>query len=87
MGLADDEEGRLNDPESALRGFVTVSKVQLVDYAEYGRRKASGAIVAEEVRGAFVYFAVKNYLHIHLDYASAYMPVTERFKAPVAGDH
>jgi hypothetical protein len=85
MGLADDEEGRLNDPESALNGFVDVSKVQLVDYSEYSRRKASGDIFTEEIRGSFVYFAVKNYVHVQLEYARAYTPVTERYKAPVPG--
>lgn len=85
MGLADGEEVRIDDPESQLDGFVTVSEVQPVDYAEYTRRKASGAIVAEEVRGQCVYFAVTTSRHVPFDNASAHVPLTERFKAPLPG--
>jgi len=81
MGLADTEERRIDD--GALRGIVTVTKVQPVDFDDYRRCKAAGEIITEEARGRFIYFAVRTERHVPFENASAHVLVTERFKAPL----
>jgi hypothetical protein len=83
LGLPDNEVRRIDDRKSVLHGFVTVTEVRQVDYAEYQRCKAGGGIVAEEVRGPFVYFAERMGRDVPFANASAYMFVTGRRKAPL----
>jgi hypothetical protein len=81
MGLPDNEQRRIDDRSSQLYGLVTVTEVRLVDYIQYQRSKADGRIIAEEVRGPFVYFAERTGRHVPFGNVSAYMLVTERWKA------
>jgi hypothetical protein len=81
MDLADNEELHVDDRESQLHGIVTMSKVQPIDYAEYARRKGKGEIEVEEMRGDFVYFAVRTDRCVPFANGSAIVIVMERFKA------
>ncbi len=81
------EEG---NPQTPLRGIPKVTEVRLSDEGTYRALKRSGRIVAEERRGAWIYFAIQGELHVPLPGAQpgtadgALAIVTERFKARVA---
>lgn len=83
LNLADDQEERIENRESALNGVITVTKVQPVTYDQYLEEKRARRVTAETLRDGFMYFAVThdrccpfpNGVH-------AWVTVTERYKAP-----
>ena len=89
MGVPDDQEKKIDDPQSSLRGVPIVTTVQPVEYQRYVDAKRKGEILKEERLGDFVYFAVRNCLHVPAATSGpgmaggAYVDVTERYKAEV----
>jgi len=84
LGLADDASHKIGEhaPDSALAGVTDITEVQVVTHDEYLQRNRNGELVAEEVRGDFIYFAVEAMLHAPLpDGSGAYVDITERYKA------
>jgi hypothetical protein len=95
LGVPEDRARTIEDEhpgvDSRLRGITTMTEVQSSDYATYSRYKKDGQIANEEVRGGFVYFAVKEPRHVPLAGGGAaadgaYITVINRFKAPLARD-
>ncbi len=58
-----------------------VSPVSETSYQNYLSQKQAGRIFAEERRGDYVYYAVKEQRDVRFDNASAWVDVIERFKA------
>ncbi len=84
LGLADDASRKIGEhaPESALAGMTDITEVQVTTHDEYLKRKRNGKIVAKEVRGDFIYFAVERMLHASFPGGSGtYVNITERYKA------
>ena len=95
LGVAEDRTRRIEednpDIDSRLRGITIMTEVQPSDYATYVQLKKDGKVVKEETRDGFVFFAVNEMRHTPLPAAgggagSAYITVTNRFKAPVPKD-
>jgi hypothetical protein len=95
LGVPEDRARTFEDEnpgvDSPLRGTTTMTEVQPSDYATYSRYKEDGRVVHEEVRGGFVYFAVKEPRHMPLAggggaASGASLTVIERFKAPLPKD-
>ncbi len=95
LGIAEDRSRRIEeenpDIDSGLRGITIMTEVQSSDYVTYLRLKKDGKVVKEESRDGFIFFAVEELRHAPLPAASggagsAYITVTNRFKAPVPKD-
>jgi hypothetical protein len=95
LGVAEDRTRRIEEdnPEvdSRLRGITTMTEVRPSDYATYLQLKKDGRVAKEETRDGFVFFAVEDMRHAPLPAAgggagSAYITVTNRFKAPIPKD-
>ncbi len=71
VGLVNGQLCRIND----------VSAVSETTYEQYQSAKQAGRIFAEEARGDYVYYAVKEWRDARFDNASAWVAVVERFKA------
>jgi hypothetical protein len=81
MGLADDEEQKIEDPRSALHGIVTVRKVETTGLREYRDYRKRRLIKHQSIRGDFLYFAVETPWFVPFaDGAEAAVLVTERFR-------
>ena len=92
LGIAEDRTRRIeednSDIDSRLRGIATMTEVRPSDYATYLQLKKDSRVAKEETRDGFVFFAVEETRHAPLPAAaggagSAYITVTNRFKAPV----
>jgi hypothetical protein len=92
LGVPEDRARKFEDEnpglDSLLRGITTMTEVQSSDYATYSRYKKDCQIANEEIRGGFVYFAVKEARDVPLAGSGgaadgAYITVTNRFKAPL----
>ena len=92
LGVPEDRARKFEDEnlgvDSPLRGITTMTEVQSSDYATYSRYKKDCQIANEEIRGGFVYFAVKEARDVPLAGSGgaadgAYITVTNRFKAPL----
>ncbi len=89
LGLPEDEEKRIDNPDSALHGVPKVTAVQSAEYHRYLELRRKGTIVKEERHGAFVYFAIESILHLPMPSAEAgtasgaYVNVTKRYKARI----
>ncbi len=59
----------------------TVTAVSETTYEAYHSAKQAGRVFAEEVHGDYVYYAVKAQRDARFDHASAWVEITERFKA------
>lgn len=95
LGIAEDRARKIEeenpDIDSRLRGITTLTKVQSSDYATYLQLKKDGRVVQEEARDGFVFFAVEERRDAPLPAAaggavSAWIIVTNRFKAPIPKD-
>ncbi len=76
------------DPRTPLRGIPKITPVRLSDHATYRSLRRSGRIVAEERRGAWLYFAIEGDLGVPIpggpgQPGGGRVVVTERFKARV----
>jgi hypothetical protein len=76
----------IDEPESNLNGMVTMTEVRDVDYGTYEAYKAKRRVSAEERRGGFVYFAVESDRDVRFGDVSAWVFVTERYRAPLPED-
>src|SRR5262245_57304868 len=86
LGMADDRARTVGDenPDSALAGVETVTRVQEATYADYLERKKGGRVSAEQRRGRSVYFAVPQVRPVPFpNGSSASLEVVERYKAPI----
>jgi hypothetical protein len=82
--LADDASRKIGEhaPDSALAGVTDITEVQVATHDKYVKRKRDGELVAEDVRGDFIYFAVEGMLHAPFpDGSGAYVNIIERYKA------
>jgi hypothetical protein len=95
LGVAEDHTVRIEQEnaeiDSRLHGITSMTEVQLAHYATYRQLKNEGRIVEEETRDGFVFFSIEENMHAPLPAAgggagSAYLPVTNRFKAPLPQD-
>ena len=87
LGLPDDQSRKVGDenPRSPLAQVETMTVVQPATYADYRKQKEAKAVHAEERRGRFVYFAVRQTRHVAFPSGpSGSLEVIERFKAPVS---
>ena len=89
LGFPEDRVRKMEDqnPETSLRGIVTMTEVQPTDHATYRRLKEQGKVIGEVRRGGEILFAVEESLHVPVgeEGDGAYVTVTERYKAPLPG--
>ncbi len=71
VGLINGQSCRIND----------VTAVSETTFEQYQLAKRAGRIFAEETHGDYVYYAIKQRRDARFDNASAWVEVTERFKA------
>jgi hypothetical protein len=88
LGIPDSSEEKI-PADSALAGITRTTRVMPGDYGAYEEHKRGGKVVAEEIRGNHVYFAIENTLCVPLAAAggeepsSAMVTVTERYRAEI----
>lgn len=93
LGVPEDQTRKIEDEnpniDYRLRGVITMTDVQVADYATYSRLKKLGQLAQEETRGGVVYFAVNEGRHAPLSgggagaASGAFLTVVSRYKAPI----
>lgn len=84
LGLPDNASRKVGDenPESELRDITKISEVISSKYSDYQRQKKAREIAAQQIRDGYVYYAIELLRHVPFaDGRSAYITVTERYKA------
>lgn len=82
LDLPDDQEVREGEPGTLRHQVASITTVRTVTLAEFRALDPRLLVVAER-RGAWLYWAVTVHRDVPIDGGSAWLQVTERFRAPI----
>ncbi|MFM7182806.1 MAG: hypothetical protein ACKO2G_15265 [Verrucomicrobiales bacterium] len=89
LGIPDNESRKFGDsaPESAVADVTTITTVSESDYVDYEKAHREGRIKAQTKRDGYIYYAIEVSRDCPFpDGSSAWVEVTERFKAKIPQD-